>query len=422
MKKLPIIFIPFLVFTNMIQAQTSPWHLYLSNNEIYCIAVESYYVWTATNNGLAEINVKTGESSYYTFSNSDIPTYSISQIAIDSQGTKWMVSDKGLIKFNGLNWDVYQTSDFRLNDGNFGPLALDGEDNKWFSTGAFNLNAGNLIQFNDTSSTVYNPSNSDLPACFIVSVAIDQNDDKWLGTSQGFSNNSYNLIKFDGKDWTIFDSSATGLATSFFGNICFDKNGDVWMSAFLGLDWPSSDLIKFDGKTWTVYNNTNSGLPACYISGLAIDNNDTKWIASTNGLIKFDGTNWENYNTSNSAIPSDQLRSIVIDGDGTKWLGTDMGLVSFIENIETSSLEGKTQLSDIMIFPNPFKYSISVENHSAIKISSLELYNMAGSLMKDQIVQEKNMTLHLADVPDGVYLLKLHTREGILVMKLIKQF
>lgn len=419
MKKLSSLFITFFVFTIMIEAQTSSWHLYLSNHEIYCIALESNHVWAATNNGLAEINSKTGDLSYYTFSNSEIPTYSISQIAVDSQGTKWMVSDKGLIKFDGFNWDLYQTEDFGLDDGNFGPLAIDEKDNKWFSTGAFNLNSGNLIQFNDTSSTLYNPSNSDLPACYIVSVAIDQNDHKWLGTSQGFSNNSYNLVKFDGKDWTIFDSSATGLVTSFFGNISFDESGNVWMSAFLGLDWPSSNLVKFDGANWTAYNNTNSGLPACYISGLAIDNNDTKWIASTNGLIKFDGSIWENYNTSNSDIPTNSIGSIEIDEDGTKWLGTDQGLVAF--NLATSIAQESKLNLEFDLYPNPAKDFLIIEFSPRIENVYLEIFNMQGKLVKSQIVTKSQNKVVISNFISGVYIIKLNSQKGFAYKKFIKQ-
>jgi ligand-binding sensor domain-containing protein len=56
-------------------------------------------------------------------------------IAIDAQGNKWIGTlTKGLAKFDGVNWTVYNTSNSGLPYDYVHAIAIDKKGNKWIGT------------------------------------------------------------------------------------------------------------------------------------------------------------------------------------------------------------------------------------------------------------------------------------------------
>jgi len=238
----------------------------------------------------------------YNTSNSGLPDNSVSAIAIDAQGNKWIGTLGGLAKFDGSSWTVYNTSNGLPNDWVLA-IAIDG-GNKWIGTG------GGLAKFDGSSWTVYNTSNG-LPNNNVRAIAIDGAGNKWIGTYGG-------LAKFDGSSWTVYNTS-NGLPNNIVNAIAIDGEGNKW----IGTD--GGGVAKFDGSSWTVYNTSNSGLPSNFVRAIAIDGGGNKWIGTYGGLAKFDGSSWTVYNTSNSDLPSNYVRRIAIDGLENKWIGTEVG-------------------------------------------------------------------------------------------------
>jgi ligand-binding sensor domain-containing protein len=106
-------------------------------------------------------------------------------IAIDEGGNKWIgtiynyfYGYGGLVKFDGVNWTVYQTSNSGLPNNNVWAIFIDREGNKWIGTD------GGLAKFDDFSWAVYNTSNSRLPNNN-VRVIVDIEGNKWIGTEGG---------------------------------------------------------------------------------------------------------------------------------------------------------------------------------------------------------------------------------------------
>jgi ligand-binding sensor domain-containing protein len=71
----------------------------------------------------------------YNNSNSGLPNNTVKAIAIDGQGNKWIGTNSGLAKFDGVNWTVYNNSNSGLPDNNVLAIAIDGQGNKWIGTG-----------------------------------------------------------------------------------------------------------------------------------------------------------------------------------------------------------------------------------------------------------------------------------------------
>jgi ligand-binding sensor domain-containing protein len=71
----------------------------------------------------------------YNTSNSGLPNDDyVNAITIDGLGNKWIGTNNGLAKFDGVNWAVYNTSNSGLPDNSVNSaIAIDGQGNKWIS-------------------------------------------------------------------------------------------------------------------------------------------------------------------------------------------------------------------------------------------------------------------------------------------------
>ncbi|MEI6555250.1 MAG: T9SS type A sorting domain-containing protein [Paludibacter sp.] len=108
-------------------------------------------------------------------------------VAIDSKDNIWFGS-YGACKFSNNLWTDYTTTNSNLADNSVSALAFDKQGTKWIGT------FSGVSKFNDTIWTNYNPSNSSLPAYSPVrSIAIDSQGTKWIGTENGLTvfNNSF---------------------------------------------------------------------------------------------------------------------------------------------------------------------------------------------------------------------------------------
>ena len=115
------------------------------------------------------------------------------------------------------------------------------------------------------------------------------------------------MVKFDGTTWTVYNTSNSGLPANHIRDITIDGNGNKWIGTWGG------GIVKFDGTAWTVYNNP--GLHPIFINTIAIDSIGNKWIGSSSndGLTKYDDTSWTVYNVFNSGLPNSWVRKIEID-------------------------------------------------------------------------------------------------------------
>ena len=72
----------------------------------------------------------------------------------------------------------------------------------------------------------------------------------------------------------------------------------------------------------------------------------------------------------------------------------------------------------IRIYPNPACEQINIE--SPEDIFSLKLYNLDGQLVKQQNVYERNVAFPLNQLPQGMYILQINTRQNSHSEKILK--
>ena len=66
---------------------------------------------------------------------------------------------------------------------------------------------------------------------------------------------------------------------------------------------------------------------------------------------------------------------------------------------------------DVNLFPNPADHSLRVE---AEGMTGMSIYNMLGQLVFDTVFEGNVMDVNVSEWEEGIYLLKIHTTEGVL--------
>jgi ligand-binding sensor domain-containing protein len=89
-------------------------------------------------------------------------------------------------------------------------------------TSGLGLGVRGLLKFDGVNWTVYNTSNSGLPGNYVQAIAIDEGGNKWIGTDGG-------LAKFDGVNWTVYKTSNSGLPSNWVTSIAIDGQGNKWI-------------------------------------------------------------------------------------------------------------------------------------------------------------------------------------------------
>lgn len=396
----------------------------------------------------------------YNTGNSGLPHNQVTSIAIDAQGNKWFGTFYGeVIKFDNENWTVFDNTNSGL-PGKYqiSSIAIDAQDNKWFGT-SFAPNGepgGGLVKYDNINWTVYNTSNSGLPNNTVTGIAIDNLGNKWIGTWSGlakfdskWTNHLFSksivainidshgnkwiatqtgIAKFDDANWTSYNYSKA-IIPYYNGNggitsIAFDKKGHKWFG--VGEDWDSGEaggVTEFDDVNWKIYDSSNSGLPYG-VHSTAIDQMGNIWFATSNwsvgALVKYDGTNWTVYDNTNSDIPNDWIESIAIDDQGNKWVTTgNSGIVVFNENRLTTDLSDKLSdnSDDFTVYPNPAKDFISI---NGIESGIMEIINITGEIINTSEVQAGLTKINLSNLPDGIYSIRVTSNNKIIVKKFIK--
>lgn len=208
------------------------------------------------------------------------------------------------VSYDGSNWSYSP-----IMSGPCFNISVDPSNNKWFAT------YQGLVKFDGTNWTVYNTSNSPLLHDVVMRVLADKHGNIWVSSYGGFQ-------KFDGFSWQNINLTALGFATTYAGLICEDQQGNIYVSSSNSGNIPPHKLAKYDGISWTVINQ----LPGDYIVAMKVDHYNNLWVSfSQTGVAKFDGTTWTMYTIFNSGLPDFNSYDMDIDLYNNIWLNTLQG-------------------------------------------------------------------------------------------------
>ncbi|HOI30926.1 MAG TPA: two-component regulator propeller domain-containing protein [Melioribacteraceae bacterium] len=293
--------------------------------------------------------------------NCGLPSNTIRCVTQDPAGNYWIGTwDKGLVKYDGKNWSVFNKENSPLPHNCVYSIA--------FNNGHIYIGTmgGGLAVFDGNSEwKVFNEKNSGIPQDWIYSVAFDKQSNIWVGT---FSNG---LGVFENGNWTIYDKTNSILIDNKVTYIYIDDNNNkylatqgelafiidgVWKSeSDLNVDslsyvayWISEtsdknklisykygDLVLFDGLTFKSLNKGNPPIPIQGFYSAVEDKNKKIWAGSFGeGIIIYDFNKCIHWNKSNSPLKDNFVFNVFVDSYNNKWISTYFGGIAIYNEDE----------------------------------------------------------------------------------------
>jgi len=410
-----IIKLIFLFFVNITFGQNQ-WVHYTPNNSglpgwtvTEMVIDSSNTKWIATNNGLARF--RNNEWTVWDTNNSPLTKNFIESITIDKTNKLWLAtSNKGIFKFDGVNWTKYYQTNIGYPLINVHKIRIDNFNNVWVCCYFLGL----FKKITDTTWVRYYSGNSGLPHSDVNDVKFEGNI-KWIGTVLG------GIARFDDVHWAVFNTTNTPLESNFIEGIGIDNYNNKWFCTRFG------GVAKFNTNQnqWNIFTSTNSGLPWGNTSTVFIDELNSKWIGiQDGGFVKYNDTTWSNFPDSNNATALDFKK----DRYGNLWI-CEEGLTVYNPNgVVNIEKEGSIiPKSYIMLEsnPNPFNAETKIKIYLPVKTYfNLIIYDITGKIVKifdKQIMSQgkQEFILNANNLSSGIYFCVLRTTKGIKVNKII---
>lgn len=194
----------------------------LLSDRIYGIAIDSSGDrWFSTLGGGVTRLSSDDEWKTYTTDNSSIPSDMVLRIRMDKHDNVWAISNHGVAKFNGEDWDVYNKSvNSKFTCDTISALAFD-EENAWFASVD-----GTIVRKNKYGWSHYTRWNSPLKGSPIYALYIDKRGILWAANSNG------EIYAFKDGKWEVYNcyNSCVPSDTGRMISIVEDNNGSLWVA------------------------------------------------------------------------------------------------------------------------------------------------------------------------------------------------
>lgn len=300
----------FLINFQNLHAQNDNWDNIISGGKkITALAEYENCIWVGTDIGLIKLN-KTDGSIIIFDKTSGLPGNFITAIAIDNNGIIWfgLSSDLGLgyglVKFDGINFTIFNTSNSDLPSNNISALCIDEESILWIGCSQI-LSYSCIVKYDGIDWIKYDSNNSLLPSGKAIKSIATDSTKLWVGTHGG-------LVSFDGSNWELY----SGLPSIIINSVFVDDNNNKWVGFFNG-------VARYDDSTWTVFSGSDSTTPLYYnaVNSVTVDENNVLWVGTFKGLVEYDFISWHIYTPVNSDLPANEITVVITDAENNKWLG-----------------------------------------------------------------------------------------------------
>ncbi|MCO6491911.1 MAG: T9SS type A sorting domain-containing protein [Phaeodactylibacter sp.] len=313
-------FTTLLLFLAMqLAAQEGSWDYFGPAAGLECLAARGNTILVGTEGaGLVRFDTLAGRSFINT-GNSGIPSDSIRQLAIDTEGNWWMHHPGGIGRFDGANWQSWSLAETGL------PAAAAIRALKAAPGGSLYLATYNgAAIFQAGSWSVLNMSNSGLPSNNLWDVAFGPDGKVYYATAGS------GLAIQDGADWTVYNSANAGsaLLNNNVFSVALTADGALWaISGFSATQ--AIRLAKFEGGTWTGYSGLAIGLTIPFLRKILVDEFGRLWLTTPNSVSVFEVGTWAHYYTEDIGCDIDGTVWPAADGAGRFWSLTGCQLARF---------------------------------------------------------------------------------------------
>jgi len=245
-----------------------------------------------------------------------LPGTRIQALLFDHEGTLWVGTNSGLVRWNAGKVDRLPLTD-PLASASVLTLMEDREGNIWVGTETGGLHILRDQRFKALTS------HDGLSSDNTTAVVEDRTGALWVGTSGG----GLNVVRLTGSGKSAISTYTVrkGLPSDVILSLAASPSGDMWVGTPDGLS-------RIRGGSVSTFTSAD-GLPDDFIRSLLVDADGSLWIATRRGLTHWIkplsgeglGTHMETF-TQSDGLGSDLVGALARDGNGDLWVATFAGL------------------------------------------------------------------------------------------------
>ena len=139
------------------------------DSKITAVAQSEKFLWIGTNSGVVRVNRKNEKKSYFTISNSKLPSNYITSICVSKNGHVWIGTTNGILRYDRFAFIVINTDNSPLSENYITSIIEDKNNDLWVGT-----SHSGLMKVHNLTYRVYNQKNSPLASDNIVSLTTDK--------------------------------------------------------------------------------------------------------------------------------------------------------------------------------------------------------------------------------------------------------
>ena len=314
-----------------------------------------------------------GWKNFNRISNKNLPIcYSSAADPID--GSIWLTSSDGLLKFNNDKGTIEQASPASFK-GFFSNIQFSSDGTLWTL-----LEGQGILQRQNNIWKLITPPNT-LSLDGINKMFINQQGQAWMIAPKYQGIMVYNP-NATGEKWSIINTYNNNLPSSTVTSMIDDKNGTMWVGTNNGIGLFDCNEIS-NCKAYLPQIKNNNGFAGLLfqkenVNCIIADGANRKWVGTNNGtwLLSTDGTEIiERFTKNNSPLPNDTIRQIIIaPSTGEVFFNTAQQMASY----RSTATSGTTPMQQINIFPNPISPNYNgpiamrgLAENAIVKITSL---------------------------------------------------
>ena len=361
-----------------------------------------------------------------------LPQISVVDIVQTKDGYIWFATEEGLVKFDGVKFKVYDSSNVsEIKNNMIWDLNEDKNQNLWIST-----LGGGLVKHKNGKFTLYNTDDG-LNSNTIGITFEDTDGNIWIGTYNGiniykngkFKNISYERHLHNNRIITFYQHTDNSIWIGTNKGLLVYKNGkietntkedDLLNEAILSFYRNSKGNIWIGARSglFSYENNKFKSLKNKYgikgfINSFLLDKNENLWIASSNGLYRIKNEKTEHF-SKNDGLTDNSIYSLLEDKEGNLWVGTrGGGLNQFYDGVFTTftSKHGLTGDQVTTIYQNnndEFWFGTVLDGISKFKENKFYSFN------NDELLPDKHIGSILFDSKNNLW---IGTTNGLVLIK-----
>src|SRR6266496_1315007 len=231
------------------------------------------------------------------------PGGSVYAITQTPDGYLWLGTEKGLIRFDGLNFQLFnQTKSPVLDVGSVIDLMTDGQGNVWIRS-----QSRNLLRY--TNGEIHNVTPEIDPHRWGITAMC-----RGTNGQPFFALRTSGVYTYSGGTFSQVISTAA-IPTILIISMAQSADGNLWIG--------SRDLGLFKATEGRL--SAMKGLSETKINSLLVNNSEL-WIGTDNGMAHYNGKEISKVDSSNS-LKHVRVLSLTKDSGGNIWAGSSNGLV-----------------------------------------------------------------------------------------------